>query len=45
MPRIIRGEIILAETQPTLREPDTRHAPDGGGAFANCPLTTILILV
>ena len=35
MTAIHRGEITLAETQPTLREPDTRHALDGGGASDN----------
>jgi hypothetical protein len=35
MTAIHRGEITLAETQPTLREPETRHAPDGGGASDN----------
>jgi hypothetical protein len=27
--------VINGETQPTLRESDTRHAPDGGGASDN----------
>ena len=26
---------LMAQAQPTLREPDTRHAPDGGGASDN----------
>jgi hypothetical protein len=34
MTTIHRGEIILVETQPTLREPDTRHAPDSGQSLA-----------
>ena len=35
MTAIHRGEITLAETQPTLREPDTRHAPDGRQSSGN----------
>jgi len=35
MTAIHRGEITIAETQPTLREPDTRHAPDGGQSSGN----------
>ena len=33
---LMRGEVVLQVVNvPTLREPDTRHAPDGGGASDN----------
>ena len=35
MGAIHAGKYALAETQPTLREPDTRHAPDGGQSSGN----------